>query len=344
MAKPVTKLAAEEFAVLFLAPGAEAAVTAAVQAAGLAQQTCDDTRELGSALAPPGAALLIASAAALPSGAAHRLHHELQASYHRRLGMLLLASQEASSAAWTWLAECKPPGYATVLVEPSAEALASAVQIALLHRRGTAVSNAEEASAGPVAIRENGMVEAERLRLRALLEALPAAVLIVDAGGRVRETSAATAALLGGAVAPAEELTALAARLRAWRPDGSPLEFGDWSLVRALRSGAIGGSEELVIEALDGQRKTILTNTLPIRNAEGAVSGAVAIAIDISSLKRAEQQLKAVNERLEERVAERTATVLLLHEVASAANRARSLEEALALILQPIARQHGWSF
>jgi PAS domain S-box-containing protein len=314
-----------------------------LDAAGLRSQACEDTRELGPALTPPAAALLVASAAILPAGAAHRLHHELQASYHRQLGVLLLATPETAEAAWGWLARLAPPGYAAVLVAATPTTLGAAIQIALAQRRA-APAAAPPGKRGTKSLAQgSGMVESEGRRLRALLDALPAAVVIVDALGRVRETSAATAQLLG---APVDDLDlpALARRFRAWRPDGLPLELEDWSLMRALRAGEVSSAEELIIQALDGRRKTILTNTLPIRDAADTITGAIAIAVDITSLKDAEQQLKAVNERLEERVAERTATVLLLHEVASAANRARSLEEALVLVLQPIARHHGWAF
>jgi PAS domain S-box-containing protein len=65
---------------------------------------------------------------------------------------------------------------------------------------------------------------------------------------------------------------------------------------------------------------------------------------DITSLKQAEAQLNALNETLEVRVAERTAALEMLRDVASRANRAWNTEESLEYCLRRVAEHNGWSF
>jgi PAS domain S-box-containing protein len=59
---------------------------------------------------------------------------------------------------------------------------------------------------------------------------------------------------------------------------------------------------------------------------------------------QADAALRELNETLERRVAERTGLVVLLHDVATAANQATTFQEAVQFTLRRVCEQHGWSF
>ncbi len=65
---------------------------------------------------------------------------------------------------------------------------------------------------------------------------------------------------------------------------------------------------------------------------------------DIRAQKQAEDDLRSLNATLEQRVAERTGAMQLLRDVASKANRAQTLEEALEYCLRRVAEHTGWRF
>lgn len=77
-----------------------------------------------------------------------------------------------------------------------------------------------------------------------------------------------------------------------------------------------------------------LRRLLPYKTRADAVNGIVITFTEITALHRAELDLKEKNESLERRIAERTAILTLLQDVAGAANRASSLDEAIRMAIQ----------
>ena len=65
--------------------------------------------------------------------------------------------------------------------------------------------------------------------------------------------------------------------------------------------------------------------TAPLRDSEGHVVGAIGFVRDITAIKQAEFALREMNEKLEARVAERTAALALATQQAEAANRAKNI-------------------
>lgn len=53
---------------------------------------------------------------------------------------------------------------------------------------------------------------------------------------------------------------------RRYKPDGSPLAFGESPVARALRTGDGVTGAELVIERPDGSRVPVLMNVAPLKN------------------------------------------------------------------------------
>ena len=76
------------------------------------------------------------------------------------------------------------------------------------------------------------------------------------------------------------------------------MEPETWASVRALREGRTTLNELLDIETFDGHKKTIQNSAAPIRNAEGAIQGAVIVNEDVTERVRAEEALRHALDRL----------------------------------------------
>jgi PAS domain S-box-containing protein len=154
---------------------------------------------------------------------------------------------------------------------------------------------------------EHRAVETQRRRLRAVLDILPVGVVIVGRNGHIEEANAAATALWRGA--PPYVLGAQAAGERhiaaRWAASGAPVGWREWATVRALDRGETSAGEEIDV-AIGDEHRTLLHYAVPIRDAQEHVVGAVAVDIDITAHKRAERALQALNEALEERIAQRT--------------------------------------
>ncbi len=80
--------------------------------------------------------------------------------------------------------------------------------------------------------------------------------------------------------------------LRLYRPDGTPLPHAETPVLRALAEGREFRNAEAIVERPDGSRIKVLQNVVPIRDEAGAISGALSATVDVTALKRAEQQLR----------------------------------------------------
>ena len=87
-----------------------------------------------------------------------------------------------------------------------------------------------------------------------------------------------------------------------------PVSPDDWPIAHALRGETTVG-RELHKRHADGSRTYVQIAATPVRDASGAVIGAVTTFTDISERKRAERQIRALNEELEDRVRARTAAL-----------------------------------
>ncbi len=135
--------------------------------------------------------------------------------------------------------------------------------------------------------------ESEAQRLRALLESMPAAVIVGE--GRPKEktiqlvmTNRAWAELQGasdlppGAGLPSFELL---------QPDGVPLDQTALPLQRAIWLGEATGEQELILRLPDGSRRVVLVNAVPFPETDGTRQ-AVSMMLDITGRRLAEEELK----------------------------------------------------
>jgi len=133
-------------------------------------------------------------------------------------------------------------------------------------------------------------VQESETRLRTVLDILPVGVFIADADGRLLLANRAADRIWGP-----RPLGSRAGEYRAykawWPATGRPLEGKEWGLPRAIHGDA-SLDREIDIEAFDGEHRTILNSAVPIRDASGAIVGAVAVDVDITERKRAEDALR----------------------------------------------------
>jgi signal transduction histidine kinase len=82
-----------------------------------------------------------------------------------------------------------------------------------------------------------------------------------------------------------------------WADTGEPVRPEEWGAVRAI-GGEFSADEEVMIETIDGEQRTILNSATPLLDESGEIVGAVNISKDVTEAKTAE----ATRARLEEHV------------------------------------------
>ena len=146
-----------------------------------------------------------------------------------------------------------------------------------------------------------GRVREQEGQLAAVFAQLPAAVWLTDAQGRVLRTSAAAAAIFGGAphVTSPEEYGVYEAYWPAGHPRaGARLAGDEWTLARTLRTGAPVTGERLEIVRFDtGERRQVLNSTAPLRDATGHLVGGLAVMIDVTEREALLRALDAERDR-----------------------------------------------
>lgn len=135
--------------------------------------------------------------------------------------------------------------------------------------------------------------------LTALIETTNTPIIGVDLECRVNVWNQAVAALTG---------------LSAEKVIGTPflehVSEDDVSSVNTEMLSTLDGSDVLDFEfallTASNERKDLIVNCAPRRNADGDIIGAIAVALDITARKEADLEIRNLNENLEKRVEERT--------------------------------------
>ncbi|ADO68643.1 PAS domain S-box protein [Stigmatella aurantiaca] len=131
-------------------------------------------------------------------------------------------------------------------------------------------------------------MEAERARLAAVLDQLPAGVILAEAPqGRQVLGNRQVERLLGAPFTPAESLSEYGAYV-GFHPDGRPYLPEEWPLARSLLQGEVVEGEELDMQRADGTRLSVLASSSPIRSREGTILAGVLAFVDVTPLRRAE--------------------------------------------------------
>lgn len=137
---------------------------------------------------------------------------------------------------------------------------------------------------------EADRAEAARRRafLEAVLEQMPAGVLVAHADGTLAARNAHAECLAGAALPAGGDPVPHADALPGWRPAaGGALAPEAFPLSRALRGERVEG-EDFGYARDDGTRATLRVNAAPVRDGDGAIVAAVAAFTDVTRRLRAE--------------------------------------------------------
>ncbi len=149
-------------------------------------------------------------------------------------------------------------------------------------------------------------------RLQNVLDTLPLGVWITDADGMILQGNPAGQKIWGGARYVGIDSYH---EYKGWWPDtGAQLSSEEWALSRTLRTGQSILNEEIDIEDFKGKRKTILNSTMPLRNQEGVMVGAIFVNQDITEQRLVEKALWE-NQRLIQQIADATPTILYVYDL-----------------------------
>lgn len=156
----------------------------------------------------------------------------------------------------------------------------------------TALGVTTAETAAEIEIAAQAELRFERERLQTVLRALPVGVCICDAEGRITEANTAAEAIWGRPPHPIEGPADYGLYQAWWPSTGRRVEALEWGLARALLHGEVSRDVELDILSFEGVGRTILASALPLRDASGAVVGAVMAHVDVTERARIARALQ----------------------------------------------------
>jgi signal transduction histidine kinase len=171
----------------------------------------------------------------------------------------------------------------TGLVLPHRFTATEAARAEAIAARATALLRA--ARAGDAREMQLSRAQEARDRLYEVLQTMPeAVVLTAPPDGRVVSFNAAAVRLLGSLETwgPLSDLTG-----RLLTPEGVMLDPADLPHLRALRTGEVVDSVELMVRLGDGRQTPILASAAPLRELDRSISAVVVVFRDIHALKDA---------------------------------------------------------
>ena len=136
-----------------------------------------------------------------------------------------------------------------------------------------------------------GALDAQLGAQRALMAALPVGVWVADADGKIIMVNNAAAEIYGGTAPVADSVEEYAVYKLYWPEKGERVLPRSYPLARALRGELV---KDIVFdfERFDGTQGTQIASAAPISDANGAIIGGVAVAMDITRLRQAGTALK----------------------------------------------------
>ncbi|WP_375771944.1 ATP-binding protein [Archangium gephyra] len=134
-------------------------------------------------------------------------------------------------------------------------------------------------------------LEAKQRMLDAVLQQMPAGVIISEPSGRTAFVNHQQEELVRGPMHYADSVAEYNA-FHGFHPDGHELGPEEWPLSRSLLHGEVVTDQELELERRDGSRATVRVSASPVRDPEGRLIAGVAITRDVTRQKEQEAELR----------------------------------------------------
>jgi PAS domain S-box-containing protein len=176
------------------------------------------------------------------------------------------------------------PLICNISAAPQRNAQGQAIGVTIIVEDITARHQAEEA------VRESQQL------LHLVLETLPVGVAVTDRAGNIILVNAASKRIWGDTIVSGRERWTQTKGF--WHDSGQRIAPENWASVRALSEGQTSLNELIDIDTYDGQQKTILNSSAPIRNPAGVIVGAVFVNEDVTERVRAEEALHQLTGQL----------------------------------------------
>ena len=133
-------------------------------------------------------------------------------------------------------------------------------------------------------------------RLAAAFESVPAGVAVVDMAGQVMVANSQYRGFLPSNVIPSRD-PERAWRWRAWDEHGQAIGPQDFPGARALRGESVVPGQEMLHTDDKGREVWTQVATVPVREADGRITGVATVISDIDALKRGEAALRESERR-----------------------------------------------
>ena len=136
--------------------------------------------------------------------------------------------------------------------------------------------------------RLHAAVEAERARLQAMMEQMPAGVILAEAPTGAMVAINRRAVEILGPVALSGSVEEYSRDFRGFHPDGRPMAPEEWPLARAIRRGERVADQEIHMRP-PGAERVVVASAAPVRDAAGTVVAGVLAFHDVTELRRREE-------------------------------------------------------
>lgn len=142
-------------------------------------------------------------------------------------------------------------------------------------------------------------LQSERVRLQAVVDTIPAGLVMMDENGTLLIENDEWRRTWGGN-AHVDGAIDYARYQGTWADSGAPVAPDAWPCFVSLKEGAFIKDVVIDIDRFDGSRGTIVVSSAPIRDEGGRVVGAVAANMDITDLRAAQMALLEAGRRKDE--------------------------------------------
>ncbi|RQD76918.1 MAG: PAS domain S-box protein [Candidatus Syntrophonatronum acetioxidans] len=147
------------------------------------------------------------------------------------------------------------------------------------------------------AAKAQGQAEFERGRLESILEAVPPAIVIIEANSKKFSYMNQRAMELYGCNYIGMDLEKHIANVNARKPDGTFYPLEEMPVSKSLKFGEKVRNQEMFIEGIDGVSLPVLVSSTPLFDEDGKITAAIGVFEDITQYKGMECALKDSEER-----------------------------------------------